>query len=136
MNGRTGAAQMAARGPHHAPTTILCGLRTSYQCTLYIITKEIPARLQSNIIKSNFHTTARRMSPTATLLFFNEASSPLLARNKNHRCYHNYEPPMPASPIASNYLLNEQWAPLAVHGKRAPLRRKLRGQHKYSKRDL
>jgi len=46
------------------------------------------------------------MSPTATLLFFNEASSPLLARNKNHRFYHNYEPAMPASPIASNYLLN------------------------------
>jgi len=28
-------------------------------------------------------------------------------------------PAMPASPIASNYLLNEQWAPLAVYGKRA-----------------
>jgi len=27
---------------------------------------------------------------------------------------------MPASPIASNYPLNEQWAPLAVYGKRAP----------------
>jgi len=26
----------------------------------------------------------------------------------------------PASPIASNYPLNEQWAPLAVYGKRAP----------------
>jgi len=37
---------------------------------------------------------------------------------------------MPASPIASNYTRNEQWAPLAVYGKRAPLRRKLRGQHK------
>ena len=37
---------------------------------------------------------------------------------------------MPASPIASNYLLNEWWAPLEVYGTRAPLRRKLRGQHK------
>ena len=37
---------------------------------------------------------------------------------------------MPASPIASNYPRNEQWAPLAVYGKRAPLRRKLRSQHK------
>ena len=35
---------------------------------------------------------------------------------------------MPASPIASNFPLNEQLAPLAVYGKRAPLRRKLRGQ--------
>ena len=35
---------------------------------------------------------------------------------------------MPASPIASKYPLNEQWAPLAVYGKRVPLRRKLRGQ--------
>ena len=40
---------------------------------------------------------------------------------------------MSASPIASNYPLNEQWAPLAVYGKRAPLRRKLRGQHKHAK---
>ena len=40
---------------------------------------------------------------------------------------------MPASPIASNYPLNEQWAPLAVYGIRAPLRRKLRGQHKHAK---
>jgi len=40
-----------------------------------------------------------------------------------------YEPAMPASPIASNYTRNEQWAPLAMYGKRAPLRRKLRGQH-------
>ena len=37
---------------------------------------------------------------------------------------------MPASPIASNYLLNEWWAPLKVYGMRGPLRRKLRGQHK------
>jgi len=37
---------------------------------------------------------------------------------------------MPASPIASNYLLNEWRAPLEVHGTRAPLQRKLRGQHK------
>ena len=44
-------------------------------------------------------------------------------------------PPMPASPIASNYPLNEQWAPLAVYGKRAALRRKLRGQHKHAKRN-
>ena len=42
---------------------------------------------------------------------------------------------MPASPIASNYPLNEQWAPLAVYGKRVPLRRKLRGQHKHAKRN-
>jgi len=41
---------------------------------------------------------------------------------------------MPASPIASNYPLNEQWAPLAVYGKRAPLRRKLRGQHKLTRK--
>ena len=33
---------------------------------------------------------------------------------------------MPASPTASNYPLNKQWAPLALYGKRAPLRRKLR----------
>ena len=37
---------------------------------------------------------------------------------------------MPASPIASNYLLNERWAPLEVYGTRAPLRRKLDGQRK------
>ena len=30
-------------------------------------------------------------------------------------------PVMSASPIASNYPLNEEWAPLAVYGKRAPL---------------
>jgi len=30
-------------------------------------------------------------------------------------------PAMPESPIASNYTRNEQWAPLAVYGKRAPL---------------
>jgi len=41
---------------------------------------------------------------------------------------------MPASPIASNYPVNEQWAPLAVHGKRAPLRRNLRGQHKLTRK--
>jgi len=41
---------------------------------------------------------------------------------------------MPASPTAINYILNEQWAPLAVYGKRAPLRRKLRGQHKYARK--
>ena len=39
---------------------------------------------------------------------------------------------MSASPIASNYPFSEQWAPLAVYGKRAPLRRKLLGQHKYA----
>jgi len=39
-------------------------------------------------------------------------------------------PAMPASPIASNYPFNEQWAPLAVNGMRTPLRRKLQGQHK------
>jgi len=43
-------------------------------------------------------------------------------------------PAIPPSPIASNYPLNEQWAPLALYGKRAPLRRKLRGQHKHAKR--
>jgi len=42
---------------------------------------------------------------------------------------------MPASPIASNYPLNEQWAPFAVYGTRAPLRRKLRGQHKHAKQN-
>jgi len=41
---------------------------------------------------------------------------------------------MPASLIASNYPLNEQCAPLAMYGKRAPLRRKLRGQHKLTRR--
>ena len=41
---------------------------------------------------------------------------------------------MPASPIASNYPLNKQWAPLAVYGKRAPLRRKLWGQHKLTRK--
>jgi len=34
------------------------------------------------------------------------------------------QPAMPVSPIASNYPLSEQWAPLAVYGKRATLRRK------------
>ena len=47
---------------------------------------------------------------------------------------HIYQPAMPASPIASNYTRNEQWAPLAVYGKRAPLRRKLRGQHKLTRK--
>ena len=41
---------------------------------------------------------------------------------------------MPASSIASNYPLNEQWAPLAQYGKRVPLRRKLRGQHKHARK--
>jgi len=41
---------------------------------------------------------------------------------------------MPASPIASNYPLNEQWAPLAVYGKGALLRSKLRGQHKLTRK--
>ena len=41
-----------------------------------------------------------------------------------------YQPVMPALPIASNYLLNEQWVPLAVYGMRALLQRKLCGQHK------
>jgi len=49
--------------------------------------------------------------------------------------YITTKPAMPASPIASNYPLNEQWAPLAVYGKRAPLRRKLRGQHKHAQRN-
>ena len=44
------------------------------------------------------------------------------------------KPAMPASPIASNYPLNEQWAPLALYGKRAPLRRKRRGQHKHARK--
>jgi len=43
-------------------------------------------------------------------------------------------PAMPASPIASNYPLNEQWAPLAVYDKRAPLQRKLWGQHKLTRK--
>jgi len=42
---------------------------------------------------------------------------------------------MPASPIARNYPLNEQRAPLAVYGKRASLRRKLWGQHKHAERN-
>ena len=42
---------------------------------------------------------------------------------------------MPASPIASDYPLDERWAPLAVYGKRAPLRRKLRGQHKLTHKE-
>jgi len=46
----------------------------------------------------------------------------------------NYEPAMPASPIASNYPLTEQWAPLALYGKRTPLRRKLRGQRKHARK--
>ena len=41
---------------------------------------------------------------------------------------------MPASPIAGNYPLNEQWAPLALYGKKAPLQRKLRGQHKHARK--
>ena len=40
---------------------------------------------------------------------------------------------MPALPIASNYPLNGQWAPLALYGKRAPVRRKLPGQHKHAR---
>jgi len=51
-----------------------------------------------------------------------------------HTLVHYYRPAMPASPIASNYTRNEQWAPLAVYGKRAPLRRKLRGQQKLTRR--
>jgi len=35
---------------------------------------------------------------------------------------------MSAWPIESYYTRNEQWAPLPVHGKRAPLRRELRGE--------
>ena len=41
---------------------------------------------------------------------------------------------MPASPIASNYPLNKQWAPFVLYGKSAPLRRKLRGQHKHERK--
>jgi len=41
---------------------------------------------------------------------------------------------MPASPIASNYPLNERWAPLAVNGTRAPLQRKLRDQPKLARK--
>ena len=48
---------------------------------------------------------------------------------------HFYQPAMPASPNASNYPLDEQWAPLAVYGKKAPLRRKLRGQHKHARKE-
>ena len=44
------------------------------------------------------------------------------------------KPAMPASPITNNYTRIEQWAPLAVYGKRAPLRRKLRGQHKLTRK--
>jgi len=36
-------------------------------------------------------------------------------------------PAMPASPIASNYPLNEQRAPLVVYGKRAPLSKETTG---------
>jgi len=32
------------------------------------------------------------------------------------------------------YPLNEQWARLAVYGKRAPLQRKLRGQHRLTRK--
>ena len=48
-------------------------------------------------------------------------------RAQKGNVHHKISPAMPASPIASHYPLNEQWAPLAVYGKRAPLRRKLRG---------
>jgi len=41
---------------------------------------------------------------------------------------------MPASRIASNYPLNEQWASLAVYGKKALLRRKLQDQHKLTRK--
>jgi len=50
------------------------------------------------------------------------------------RSAYTYEPAIAASPIASNYTRNEQWAPLAVYGKRARLRRKLRGQHKLTRK--
>jgi len=46
----------------------------------------------------------------------------------------NLLPAMPASPIPSNYTRNEQWVPWAVYGKRGPLRRKLRGKHKLTRR--
>ena len=49
-------------------------------------------------------------------------------------CILLHVPAMPASPIASNYPLNEQWAPLAVYGKGAPIRRKLWGQHKHARK--
>jgi len=38
------------------------------------------------------------------------------------------------SPIASNYPLNEQWAPLAVNSTKAPLRRKQRDQPKLARK--
>jgi len=40
----------------------------------------------------------------------------------------------PASPIASNYPVNEQWAPLAVNGTRAPLRGKLGDRPKLTRK--
>jgi len=46
----------------------------------------------------------------------------------NYPLIEQWAPAMPASLIASNYPLIEQWAPLVVFGKRAPLWRKLRGQ--------
>ena len=36
--------------------------------------------------------------------------------------------------LTSNYPINEQWVSLAVYGKIAPLRRKLRGQHKHARK--
>jgi len=45
-----------------------------------------------------------------------------------------YTPAIPALPIASNYPLNKQCAPLAVYGKGAPLRRKLRGKYKLTRK--
>ena len=41
---------------------------------------------------------------------------------------------MPESPNTSNYPLNDQWAPLAVYGKSAPIRRELWGQHKHARK--
>ena len=50
-------------------------------------------------------------------------------------CNTNNPPAMPSSPIASDPH-NEQWAHhWQCNGKRAPLRRKLRGQHKHAMRN-
>jgi len=50
------------------------------------------------------------------------------------QAYTTLSPAIPGSPIARDYPLNERWASLALYGKRAPLRRKLRGQHKHARK--
>jgi len=51
-------------------------------------------------------------------------------RGIQHQNQYQLQPAKPALPIVINYPLNKQWAPLAVYGKRAALRRKLWAQHK------